>query len=88
MDITSNGHHSDTTKVLQFWNSPGRTVYAVPNIPAPEAGSTELIEQLGRKNYIRIFFHDMSAHLGTPQNSIYTSLRADHIRTCFKGQKN
>ena len=51
--VQSNRHHvenSDTTKGLQFWKSPARKVYAIPNIPAPEAGSTELMEQMGRKN--------------------------------------
>ena len=40
--VQLNGHHfenSDTTKGLQFWKSPARKVYAIPNIPA-----------LGRKN--------------------------------------
>ena len=51
--VQPNGHHfenSDTTKWLQFWKSPTRKVYAFPNIPAPEAGNTEPIERVGRKN--------------------------------------
>ena len=50
--VQSNRHHvenSDTTG-LQLWKSPARKVYAIRNIPAPEAGSTELIKQMGRKN--------------------------------------
>ena len=49
----SNRHqfeNSDTTKGLQFWKLPAKKVYAILHIPAPEAGSTELIEQMGRKN--------------------------------------
>ena len=51
--VQSNGHHfenSDTTKGLQFWKSPARKVYAIPNILAQETGSTKLTEQMGRKN--------------------------------------
>ena len=51
--VQSNGHHfesSNTTKELQFRKSPARKVYAIPNIPAPEAGNTELIYQMGMKN--------------------------------------
>ena len=51
--VQLNGHHfenSDTTKGLQFWKSPARKVYAIPNIPAQEAGSTKLTEQMGKKN--------------------------------------
>ena len=43
--VQSNGHYfenSNTTKELLFWKSPARKVHAIPNIPAPEAGSTEL----------------------------------------------
>ena len=47
MDINSKAK----TKGLQFWKSPARNVFAIPNIPpAPEEGNTELIEQLDRKN--------------------------------------
>ena len=51
--VQSNGNHfknSDTTKRFQFFNSPARKVYAILDIPGPEAGNTEVIKQMGRKN--------------------------------------
>ena len=57
--VQSNGHsfeNSDTPEWLQFWKSPERKVYTIPNTPAPESGNTELLEQMGAENY-QIYQH-------------------------------
>ena len=45
--VESNRHpfkDSDTTKGLQFWKSPARKVYTIPNISEQESVGTELPE--------------------------------------------